>query len=127
MVAVEKNAAKGVAAERGATRLLVVGDSFFLGNARIDFYANRDFAGYAANWLLDRPVLLEGVAPKSISEYRLQITSIQMQTVQWILLAAIPPQEIGASHESEEHLVLGNHGGRFVRGDSSLRLFQAKT
>jgi ABC-type uncharacterized transport system len=90
MVAVEKNAAKGVAAERGATRLLVVGDSIFLGNARIEFYANRDFAGYAVNWLLDRPVLLEGVAPKSITEYRLQITNIQLQTVQWILLAAIP-------------------------------------
>jgi hypothetical protein len=90
MVAVEKNAAKGVAAERGATRLLVVGDSIFLGNAWIEAYANRDFAGYAANWLLDRPVLLAGVPPKSISEYRLMISNLQLQTVQWILLAAIP-------------------------------------
>lgn len=90
IVAVEKNAAKGVAAERGATRLLVTGDSLFLGNERIESAANRDFAGYAANWLLDRPVLLEGVAPKSISEYRLLISNLQLQTVQWILLAAIP-------------------------------------
>jgi ABC-2 type transport system permease protein len=90
IVAVEKNAAKGVAAERGATRLLITGDSLFLGNERIESAANRDFAGYAANWLLDRPVLLEGVAPKSISEYRLLISNLQLQTVKWILLAGMP-------------------------------------
>jgi len=28
----------------------------------IDLAANRDFAGYAVNWLLDRPQLLEGRA-----------------------------------------------------------------
>jgi hypothetical protein len=90
IVAVEKSAAKGVAAERGATRLLVTGDSLFLGNERIESAANRDFAGYAANWLLERPVLLEGVAPKRIDEYRLSISNLELQTVQWILLAAMP-------------------------------------
>ena len=90
VVAVEKNAAKGVAAERGATRILVTGDSLFLGNERIESAANRDFASHAANWLVDRPVLLAGVAPKSITEYRLLISNLQLQTVQWILLAAIP-------------------------------------
>ena len=90
IVAVEKNAPKGVAAERGATRILVAGDSFFLGNERIESAANRDFASHAANWLVDRPLLLEGVGPKSITEYRLLISNLQLQTVQWILLAAIP-------------------------------------
>jgi hypothetical protein len=90
IVAVEKSAAKGVAAERGVTRLLVTGDSLFLGNERIESAANRDFAGYAANWLLERPVLLEGVAPKRIDEYRLSISNLELQTVQWILLAAMP-------------------------------------
>ena len=90
IVAVEKSAAKGVAAERGATRILVTGDSLFLGNERIESAANRDFASLAANWLLDRPVLLEGVAPKSITEYRLLISNLQLQTVQLILLAAMP-------------------------------------
>ncbi len=90
IVAVEKNAAKGVAAERGATRILVAGDSLFLGNERIESAANRDFASHAANWLVDRPLLLEGVGPKSITEYRLLISNLQLQTVQWILLAAIP-------------------------------------
>jgi hypothetical protein len=90
IVAVEKSAAKGVAAERGATRVLVTGDSLFLGNERIESAANRDFASYAANWLLERPVLLEGVAPKRIDEYRLSISNLELQTVQWILLAAMP-------------------------------------
>ena len=30
----------------------------------IDAAANRDFAGYAVNWLLDRTVLLEGIGPR---------------------------------------------------------------
>ena len=90
MVAVEKSAAKGVAAERGATRILVTGDSLFLGNERIESAANREFASHAANWLLDRPLLLEGVGPKSITEYTLGITNIEFQTVQLILLAAMP-------------------------------------
>jgi ABC-2 type transport system permease protein len=90
VVAVEKGAAKGVAAERGATRILVSGDSLFLGNERIDSAANRDFAGNAINWLIERPVLLEGVSPKPISEYRLLISNAQLQTLRWILLGAMP-------------------------------------
>ncbi|MFO1489228.1 MAG: GldG family protein [Verrucomicrobiota bacterium] len=90
MVAVEKSAPKGVAAERGATRILVSGDSLFLGNERIESAANRDFVHLAANWLLDRPVLLEGVGPKPVSEYKLVVTSVELQTIQLVLLAAIP-------------------------------------
>ena len=90
VVAVEKNAAKGVAAERGATRILVTGDSLFLGNERIESGANRDFASHAADWLLARPLLLEGIGPKSITEYRLLISNVQSQTVQLILLVAMP-------------------------------------
>ena len=44
MVAVEKGAIKDVITERGATRMVVVGDSLFLGNHQIDSAANRDFA-----------------------------------------------------------------------------------
>jgi len=90
IVAVEKNPAKGVASERGAARIIVAGDSIFLGNEWIKAAANRDFAGYAANWLVDRPILLEGIGPKSIVEYRLEIPTVQFRTLQWILLAAIP-------------------------------------
>jgi hypothetical protein len=59
MAAVEQKPTSGIANARGTTRMIVVGDSFFLGNHYIEGGANRDFAGYAANWLLDRTVLLE--------------------------------------------------------------------
>ena len=90
VVAVEKSAAKGVAAERGATRILVTGDSLFLGNERIESAANREFANLAAYWLVDLPVLLEGVAPKSITEYKLVVSNIELQTIELILLLAMP-------------------------------------
>src|SRR5207244_2208766 len=43
-VAVEKGAPPGVVTERGSTRMIVVGDSFFLANGAIDLYGNGDFA-----------------------------------------------------------------------------------
>jgi hypothetical protein len=36
MVAVEQKAVPGVASTRGTTRMVVVGDSFFLGNRQIE-------------------------------------------------------------------------------------------
>ncbi len=90
MVAMEKGAVKGVVTERGLTRALVVGDSIFLGNHQIDSAANRDFAGYAVNWLLDRTILLEGLGPKPITEYRLIIARSRLKTLQWILLGGMP-------------------------------------
>lgn len=90
IVAAEKGSVKGVANERGTTRILVVGDSIFLGNRQIDSGANRDFAGYAANWLLDRTLLLKGLGPHTITEYSVMMTKSQVQSVQWIFLGAMP-------------------------------------
>ncbi len=90
MVAVEKGAVKGIVTERGTTRILVLGDSFCLANNQIEFLANRDFAGYAANWLLDRTQLLEGLGPRPISEYRLVLTNQQIGVIRWLLLAGLP-------------------------------------
>ena len=90
MAAVEQKPVPGVANTHGTMRMIVVGDSFFLGNHYIEGGANRDFAGYAANWLLDRAVLLEGVGPRPVTEYRLTITRQQLQQVRWLLLAALP-------------------------------------
>ncbi len=42
--------------------MVVAGDSLFLDNQLINDGANRDFAGYAVNWLLDRPTLLKASA-----------------------------------------------------------------
>jgi hypothetical protein len=90
MVAVEKDAVKGVIPQRGTMRMLVVGDSLCLDNQLIEVAANRDFAGYAANWLLERNLLLQGIGPRPVTEFRLLMTHKQLQTAQWILLAAMP-------------------------------------
>jgi len=68
----------------------VAGDSFFLASAWIVSPANRSFAGYALNWLLERTQLLEGLGPRSIVEYRIVMSQGQLQRVQWMLLAGIP-------------------------------------
>lgn len=90
MVAVEQKAVPGVASTRGITRMVVVGDSFFLNNKYIESLANRDFAGYAVNWLLDRTVLLNGIGPRPVTEFRLLMTRQQQTNVRWLLLGALP-------------------------------------
>jgi hypothetical protein len=90
MVAVEQTAVPGVASTRGITRMVVVGDSFFLGNRQIESGANRDFVGYAVNWLLDRTILLNGIGPRPVTEFRLTMTRSQQKNVRWLLLGALP-------------------------------------
>ncbi|HXB60762.1 MAG TPA: Gldg family protein [Candidatus Acidoferrales bacterium] len=90
MVAVEQNSAKGLANPNGGMRMVVVGDSLFLDNQIIEGGANRDFAGYAVNWLLDRPTLLTGIGPSQLTEFRLLMTQAQMRNVRWLLLALLP-------------------------------------
>jgi hypothetical protein len=89
-VAVEKADPLGVASERGSMRMVVVGDSYFLANAAIELYSNRDFAELAINWLLDRSELLAGVGSRPVTEFRVNMTKSQLQTVQLILLGAMP-------------------------------------
>jgi hypothetical protein len=90
MVAVEKGGLRGVSADRGATRIVVAGESLFLGNETILKVANRDFASHAVNWLLARHELLVGLAPTPIKEYKLTMTRGQMAAVRWIFLAGMP-------------------------------------
>lgn len=92
LVAAEQGGVRGVAAERGATRMVVVGDSLFLDNELIDTPpANRLFAGLAVTWLLDRPpVLLKGLIPQQVSTYRVLVTRRELRSAQWILLGAVP-------------------------------------
>jgi ABC-2 type transport system permease protein len=91
IVAAEQKPVAGVAnPARGNTRLLVAGDSIFLGNYYIEGGANRDFVGYAANWLLDRTILLKGIGPRPIAEFRLSMTRTQQRQVRWLLLGALP-------------------------------------
>jgi hypothetical protein len=93
MVAVEQKSVAGVASPRGNTRIIVAGDSIFLGNHYIEGGeggANRDFLSAAVNWLLDRPALLQGIGPRPVTEFRLQMTQEQRREVRWLLLGALP-------------------------------------
>ena len=90
MVAVEQKGVQGVATASSDARLVVVGDSLFLDNQLIVAAANRDFAGYAVNWLLDRPTLLKGIGPRPVVEFRLIMTRQQQSQVRWLLLGALP-------------------------------------
>ncbi len=90
IVAVEQKPVAGVANSRGNTRILVAGDSMFLGNYYIEGGGNRDFVGYAANWLLDRTTLLNGIGPRPVTEFRLLMTRTQQREVRWVLLGALP-------------------------------------
>lgn len=89
-VAAERGGIAGLGADRTAARLVVVGESLFLGNEMIVSAANLDFASLAVNWLLDRPRDLAGLAARPLHEYRLALTPAQMARVRWLLLAVLP-------------------------------------
>ena len=90
MAAIEQKPVAGVVNRRGNTRIVVAGDSIFLGNYYIEGGANRDFLSYAANWLLDRQELLAGISPRPVTEFRLMLTQKQSQQLDWLLLGARP-------------------------------------
>ena len=90
MVAVEKGAIQGIAADRGAARMVVVGDSYFLANTGMRIDANRDFARNAVNWLVSRDLLLQGIGTRTIKEYRITVTAGELARVRWAFLAGFP-------------------------------------
>jgi ABC-type uncharacterized transport system involved in gliding motility auxiliary subunit len=91
MVAVERGEIKGVNAERGSTRIVVTGDSFFLGNGPLNAAeANRDFAVQAVSWLLDRAELLAGIGPHPVKSYKLAMTTSEMAAARALLLLGMP-------------------------------------
>lgn len=91
IVAVEQGI-KGVTAERGATRIIVVGDSLCLDNEQIDQpCGNHYFGTLAVNWLLDRPqILLEGLVPQPLKSYRLVMSEQQLRTAWLVLPGGLP-------------------------------------
>lgn len=90
IAAVEKGAIQGIASDRGAARIVVVGDSYFLANTAIDVEANRDFARNAVNWLLNRDLLVPGISSKSVKEYRITMTRPELSRIRWLFLAGFP-------------------------------------
>ena len=91
MVAVEQTSLKGIANASASTRMVIAGDSMFFNNQVIEGGANRDFAGYAVNWLLERPdALFKGIGPSPVVEFRLSMTHLQLFKARWLLLGALP-------------------------------------
>lgn len=90
MVAVEQNSVKGIANAGGSTRMIVVGDSLFLNNNVIRYGDNSEFANCAVSWLLDQPMVLSGIGPQQLDNFRLLMSKSQMQKVSWLLLGAFP-------------------------------------
>jgi hypothetical protein len=93
LVAVEQGVIQGVDSPRGGgTRLVVAGDSDFLDDEIISSWgANHDFAKLALSWLLQRPqLMLQGLVPQPIREYKLYMTQSQSAAVRWLFLAGMP-------------------------------------
>jgi hypothetical protein len=89
IAAVEKASAKGIT-DQGITRILVVGDSYFLDNQLIGAAENRAFALYALNWLVGQQQMLQGIGPQNVVEKYIKMTPAEAQNVRWILLGAMP-------------------------------------
>jgi len=90
IAAAEQKTVAGVANPRGSTRIVVAGDSIFLGNYYIEDVADRDFLDSTINWLLDRNALVSGIAPQKVTEYRLLMTEARQRQSRWLLLGALP-------------------------------------
>ncbi len=91
MVSVEKkNIHAGI--ENGVTRIVVAGDSLFLGNTPMnsDENANMDFARLAVTWLVGQTTMMQNVGPRPMVEYKLSMTRAQMNSVRWIFMGAMP-------------------------------------
>ncbi len=93
IAAVEQGVIKGGDNPRASgTRIIAAGDSIFLDDQVLESWTpNHDFAELALNWLLQRPaVMLEGLVPSPIKEYRLYLTATQGARVRWLFLALMP-------------------------------------
>jgi hypothetical protein len=90
IVAAEKGGIRNLTADKGATRIVVAGDSAFLANDNIDREANHEFTSHVINWLLARNDLLVPVPPKPIVEHKLTLTASQLESARWILIGGFP-------------------------------------
>ncbi|MGV3773894.1 MAG: hypothetical protein ACO1QB_13405, partial [Verrucomicrobiales bacterium] len=90
VVAMERGAIQGMSPARGATRMVVVGDSLFLSNFMVGQAANLDFGNLVVNWLLNRDVLLDEIGISPMSEYEIILTDHQMSSFKWLFLGAMP-------------------------------------
>ncbi|MDZ4200502.1 MAG: GldG family protein, partial [Kiritimatiellia bacterium] len=87
-VAVEKGYSKGIEVQIRPTRMVIIGDSFFLANEN-QSGANAQFFLNALHWMLDRPELL-AIPPRSTADFQIALTSAQVQAIGWLVLLGMP-------------------------------------
>ena len=90
-VAVEKGPVRGIEVEIKPTRMVVVGDSYFVSNGALrgGSGGNLDLFMRALNWLLERESLA-AIAPKIPGELRLDMSRKQMRTTFLIIVGGVP-------------------------------------
>lgn len=88
MAVVEKSVPGGI--QRGATRIVVIGDSTLWNNQLLYSGGNDDLAAFAANWLVSQNVLLSDIPRRAIRNYQLVMTRAQLRSVQLTLMAGMP-------------------------------------
>lgn len=91
-LAVERGAVAGIEVELKPTRLVVIGDSYFVSNGALEEEAvggNIDFFMSCANWLLEREELM-AISPRIPDEIRLDMDSSQIRLLFIVIIALIP-------------------------------------
>lgn len=71
------------------TRLVVVGDSDFIGNVQVTNAGNRDFLMGAVYWLVEEERLI-GIGPKPIEAIKLTLTDQQLGRIRWLSFLGMP-------------------------------------
>ena len=85
----EKGTIQGLSADRGATRLVVAGESLFLANLAIEGSQSR-LCQPGGELAAQSRTASADIGPRPIKEYKITMTESQMSRARWILLAGIP-------------------------------------
>jgi ABC-type uncharacterized transport system involved in gliding motility auxiliary subunit len=90
-VAIEKGLLNSIDLQIKPTRIVVIGDSYFVSNGGLKraIGGNMDFFMSAVNWLVAREELL-AIGPKRPGELRLDMNRRQMRTAYMIIIGAMP-------------------------------------
>jgi len=90
--AIERGAVSGIEVELKPTRIVVVGDSYFVSNGALEEEAvggNLDFLMSCVNWLLEREELM-AISARMPEEVRLDMDSAQLRLLFIIVIAGVP-------------------------------------
>ena len=90
-VAVERGALRDINVGIKPTRIVVIGDSYFVSNGGLSkaIGGNIDFFMSSMNWLVAREALL-AIGPKPVTVLRLDMNRQQVKTAAIIILGAMP-------------------------------------